>query len=265
MSVLELRSVGVRFRVGGRDVPAVDQVDLSVGHGAVVGLVGESGSGKSTLARAIVGLAPLTTGEIFLDGEPIALVGRRADRAQRRRRRLVQMVFQDPYASLDPRMSIGSSIAEGVAAGRALAPDERPYDVGELLELVRLNPDLRDVRPGRLSGGQRQRVAIARALAARPKVLLADEITSALDVSVQGAVLNLMREVQRETGVSVLFISHNLAVVRYLSQDIAVMSGGRVVESGPSEQVTGRPATEYTRALVSAVPDIRSGTAARRT
>jgi peptide/nickel transport system ATP-binding protein len=166
------------------------------------------------------------------------------------------MVFQDPDGSLNPRMSIGASIAEGIAAGRRADPGARQPDVRELLAMVRLDPDRGHLLPQRLSGGQRQRVALARALAARPEVLIADEISSGLDVSVQGAVLNLLREIQREKGISVLFISHNLAVVRYLADDIAVMSGGRIVEHGSTEQITERPQEPYTRALISAVASI---------
>ncbi|WP_433889190.1 ABC transporter ATP-binding protein [Streptomyces sp. CA-111067] len=259
MSVLEIRDLVVRFGTGPRAVTAVDHLDLSVGAGSIVGLVGESGSGKSTLARAVVGLVPLAAGEILLDGEPIRTAAGRPRRELRERGRLIQMVFQDPYASLNPRMSIGESVAEGIAAGRRADRSARQPDVRELLERVRLNPDDAHVLPRQLSGGQRQRVALARALAARPEILIADEISSALDVSVQGAVLNLLREIHRETGIGVLFISHNLAVVRYLSDRMAVMSGGRIVETGPTEQVTEHPRAPYTKALISAVPGIAAG------
>ncbi|WP_410660356.1 ABC transporter ATP-binding protein [Amycolatopsis sp. lyj-112] len=237
---------GVSVRYGGRrGLTAVDHVSLTVPSGQVVGLVGESGSGKSTLARAAVGLSPVSAGRVLLGGVDVRRLPRR---------RPLQMVFQDPYSSLDPRMSIGESITEafprGDFAGRAARRDE----VARLLELVNLDPDRAAQLPGQLSGGQRQRVALARALAGRPDVLIADEITSALDVSVQGAVLNLVRSVQRRLGLSMLFISHNLAVIRYLSDIVAVMYLGRIVEVGPAEQVLSDPQHPYTRDLLAAAP-----------
>ena len=237
----ELCFTGVTVRYG--KVTAVDGVSLTVPAGQVVGLVGESGSGKSTLARAAVGLAPVCGGTITLDGVPVPTRGRN---------RPVQMVFQDPYSSLDPRMSIGDSIAE--AMPRVTSRAERRAEVGRLLELVHLDPGRAEMLPARLSGGQRQRVALARALAARPQVVIADEITSALDVSIQGAVLNLVRELQRELGLSILFISHNLAVVRYVATHVAVMRGGRIVEQGPTDRVLAEPGHDYTRELLAAVP-----------
>ena len=257
MSVLEVRDLVVRFGSGRTAFTAVDQVSLTVRAGSVVGLVGESGSGKSTLAKAVVGLAPIHSGEILWDGRPLS---RRRLRRVAPVRRRAQFIFQDPYASLDPRMSIGASIAEGVAANSAIPRSERPDEVRRLLELVHLDPDFARRRPRQLSGGQRQRVAIARALAARPEFLIADEITSALDVSVQGAVLNLLRQIQRETNVGILFISHNLAVIRYLADEIAVMHGGRVVESGPAEHVIDRPSDAYTQRLLAAVPSVAAPT-----
>ncbi len=262
MSVLEVHDLVVRFGHGSHAFTAVDGVSLSVGSGAIVGLVGESGSGKSTLARAIVGLAPIDGGDVVWDGTPLPTRGLAGRRALRDLRRRVQFVFQDPYASLDPRMSIGASIAEGVAANGEIARAGRAAEVRRLLELVRLDPDCDRLRPRQMSGGQRQRVAIARALAARPQILIADEITSALDVSVQGAVLNLLREIQRETAVGVLFISHNLAVVRYLADTIAVMNRGRLVESGPAQQVIDRPQEQYTKTLLAAVPTLRPAASA---
>ncbi|HEY3557304.1 MAG TPA: ABC transporter ATP-binding protein [Kribbella sp.] len=232
----ELRFEGVTVRYG-RALTAVDGVDLTVPSGQVVGLVGESGSGKSTLARAAVGLAQPAAGRILLDGVPL------------RDRRPLQMVFQDPYSSLDPRMTVGDSIAE--AMPRA---DRRRDEVARLLELVELDADRASAYPGALSGGQRQRVAIARALAGRPEVLIADEITSALDVSIQGTVLNLVRTLQRELRLSMLFISHNLAVVRYVSDIVAVMYLGRIVEVGPAQDVLGNPQHPYTKELLAAAP-----------
>jgi peptide/nickel transport system ATP-binding protein len=239
--VSELRFDDVSVRYG--RLTAVDGVSLTVPDGAVVGLVGESGSGKSTLARAAVGLAPLAGGRITLGGAPVPTRGRP---------RPLQMVFQDPYSSLDPRMTIGESVAEAIPPGSSRAG--RRAEVVRLLELVHLDPACAGAVPSGLSGGQRQRVALARALAARPGVIIADEITSALDVSVQGAVLNLVRELQRELGLSMLFISHNLAVVRYVASHVAVMCGGRIVEQGPTARVLTEPGHDYTRELLAAVP-----------
>jgi peptide/nickel transport system ATP-binding protein len=241
--VKELRFEDVTVRYG--HATAVDGVHLTVPKGQIVGLVGESGSGKSTLARAAVGLAPYS-GRILIDGLPVPTRGRH---------RPLQMVFQDPYSSLDPRMSIGESVAESIPGGTR---HQRRSEVARLLELVHLDPARAGVRPAELSGGQRQRVALARALAGRPQVVIADEITSALDVSIQGAVLNLVRELQRELGLSMLFISHNLAVVRYVATHVAVMHDGRIVEEGPTAQVLADPDHDYTRELLAAIPGRRS-------
>ena len=246
-TVSELRFDDVTVSYG--HTVAVDGVSLVVPEGQVVGLVGESGSGKSTLARAAVGLAPLSSGSIRLGGRPVPTRGRR---------RPLQMVFQDPYSSLDPRMTVGDSVAEAMPPGSSR--QGRRDEVARLLGLVHLDPALARSLPARLSGGQRQRVAFARALAGRPEVVLADEITSALDVSIQGAVLNLVRELQRELGLSILFISHNLAVVRYVASHVAVMRHGRIVEQGPTSQVLADPSHDYTRELLAAVPGRRSTT-----
>jgi peptide/nickel transport system ATP-binding protein len=256
MSELRFEDVSVRYGSRRRGLTAVDGVNLAVPAGEIVGLVGESGSGKSTLARAAVGIAPLTAGRILLDGQPAPLRGRR---------RPVQLVFQDPYSSLDPRMTVGASIGETVphrdpASGSTL---DRRAEIARLLELVELDPTLARSFPGQLSGGQRQRVALARALAARPEVVIADEITSALDVSIQGTVLNLLRGLLGELGASMLFISHNLAVVRYVASSIAVMYLGRIVEHGPAAEVLGDPQHPYTRDLLAAVPE--TGQPATRT
>jgi peptide/nickel transport system ATP-binding protein len=248
MSELRFEDVSVRYGTRRRGLVAASGVDLVVPDGEIVGLVGESGSGKSTLARAAVGLAPVTSGRILLDGRPVPLRGRH---------RPVQMVFQDPYSSLDPRMTVGASISETVPRrdpATGTTPDRRA-EVARLLELVELDPELAYSFPGQLSGGQRQRVALARALAARPEVVIADEITSALDVSVQGTVLNLLRTLLGELGISMLFISHNLAVVRYVATSIAVMYLGRIVENGPADDVLRDPQHPYSRDLLSAVPD----------
>ncbi|MFD4947214.1 ABC transporter ATP-binding protein [Streptomyces sp. NPDC058409] len=255
MSSLELRGITVRY---GR-FTAVENVDLLVPEGTVTGLVGGSGSGKSTLGKAVVGLAPMQSGHVLVAG---------SDAGRRRGRSPVQLVFQNPYASLDPRMTIGATVAEALpreavsretSARRAPARDRRAAcdaEVARYLELVGIDPARAVLTPDALSGGQRQRVALARALAARPAVLIADEITSALDVSVQGAVLNLLRRLQRELGFAMLFISHNLAVVRYLADQVAVMDGGHLVECGPTERVLGRPEHSTTRNLISCVPTL---------
>jgi peptide/nickel transport system ATP-binding protein len=226
---------------------AVDDVSLTVPSGRVVGLVGESGSGKSSLARAAVGLTPMSHGRLLIDGEPI-------------RRRTgagtppIQMVFQDPYGSLDPRMTVAASIREAMPRSVRRDRVRAREEIERLLALVNLDATRMNSRPSQLSGGQRQRVAVARALAGSPRVVIADEITSALDVSVQGTVLNLVRDVQRDLQLSMLFISHNLAVVRYVSDILAVMYLGRIVEMGPTEQVLSDPQHPYTKELLAAIP-----------
>jgi peptide/nickel transport system ATP-binding protein len=244
VSELRFENVTVRYGTGRHAHVAAEAVDLVVPSGQVVGLVGESGSGKSTLARAAVGLVAPAAGAILLDGKPVP----------RRGRRPLQMVFQDPYASLDPRMTTGESVGEAIPRSVVSGRAARHREAERLIELVGLPPGTVDRLPGELSGGQRQRVALARALAGQPDVIIADEITSALDVSTQGAVLNLVRELQRELRLSMLFISHNLAVVRYVADFVAVMYQGRIVEHGPAEAVLGRPAHAYTRRLLAAVP-----------
>jgi peptide/nickel transport system ATP-binding protein len=248
MSELRFENVTVRYGTRRRGLTAVDRVDLTVPPGAVVGLVGESGSGKSTLARAAVGLAPLAGGRVLLDGRQVRLRPRAAQR------RPLQMVFQDPYSSLDPRMTVGASIGEAIPRRALSGAAARREEVARLLELVGLPGGSAWSRPAQLSGGQRQRVALARALAGRPDVIVADEITSALDVSVQGTVLNLVRDLQRRMRLSLLFISHDLAVVRYVSDLIAVMYLGRIVEFGPADDVLRDPQHPYTRELLSAAP-----------
>jgi peptide/nickel transport system ATP-binding protein len=254
VSELRFQDLTVRFGTRRRGLTAVDAVNLTVPAGMVVGLVGESGSGKSTLARAAVGLTPVTGGRVLLDGRP----PRRTSRGGVARRP-VQLVFQDPYSSLDPRMTVGASIAEAIPRGALRGAAARRDEVGRLLELVGLAADRAGEYPAALSGGQRQRVALARALAGRPEVIIADEITSALDVSVQGTVLNLVRDLQRRMRLSMLFISHDLTVVRYVSDVIAVMYLGRIVEYGPAGDVLADPQHPYTRELLAAAP--RPGTA----
>jgi peptide/nickel transport system ATP-binding protein len=250
VSALEFSGVTVRVGSGRHAFTAVDQVDLTIPAQTVLGLVGESGSGKSTLARAAVGLVRLESGHIHLDGFDLA----RARGRQARTRRRIQLVFQDPNGSLDPRMSVGESIGEAIIACRRMDRRSRIAEVRRLLDLVGLNPEHARLLPRVLSGGQRQRVALARALAAQPEVLIADEITSSLDVSVQGSVLNLVHGLQRELGFAMLFISHNLGIVRYVSDTVAVMYLGRIVEVGSADQVAATPQHPYTQALLEAVP-----------
>ncbi|MFF6983696.1 ABC transporter ATP-binding protein [Streptomyces sp. NPDC008343] len=243
---LSIEGLTVRFASGGRTLTAVDGANLVVPSGTTVGLVGESGSGKSTLARAIAGLVKPDGGRIRLGREELT------DET----RRQVQLVFQDPSSALDPRMSAGASVAEGLLRRTDLRRNERAGEVDRLLSLVGLEPRHRTALPRQLSGGQRQRVSLARALAAKPTVLIADEITSALDVSVQGGVLNLLRDLQAELGLTVLFISHNLAAVRYVSDTIAVMYCGQVVEVGAADKITAAPRHPYTASLLAAVPTL---------
>ncbi|WP_344635978.1 ABC transporter ATP-binding protein [Kitasatospora cystarginea] len=255
MTGLTLRDVTVRYHGPTGMVTAVDRVRLEVPEGRTVGLVGESGSGKSSLARAIVGLAPTSGGEILIGGRPAHT---RTVRDRRRLGRQVQIVFQDPDTALDPRMTVRQTLLEAATAFRRLDRGAREPHVTELLDLVGLDPRVADRLPRQLSGGQRQRVAIARAVAVDPGVLIADEITSALDVSVQASVLNLIRELQRRLGLSMLFIGHNLAAVRYVSDVIAVMYLGRIVETAPTEELLSDPQHPYTRSLLADAPSLHT-------
>lgn len=249
--LLTLEDARIALGTGRHRREVVHGVGFDVRPGEIVGLVGESGSGKSTVARACVGLVPLDRGRLLVDGREIG--PRRADR--RRLRSTVQLVFQDPRASLDPRMRVGEAIGEAVAGERGRSRSARRERVGELLQRVGLDPAHADARPGALSGGQRQRVSLARALAAEPRLIIADEITSALDASVQGAVLNLLRELRRDTGLGLLVISHDLEIVRYLSDRVVVMRHGDVVEQGETDAVLERPEHPYTQTLVAAAAD----------
>jgi peptide/nickel transport system ATP-binding protein len=245
MNILEIRGLVVRFGTGRKTLVAVDGIDLDVPRGGILGLVGESGSGKSTVARAVVGLARPASGQILLNGADLT-----AGAAERKAaRRTVQMIFQDPYASLNPRMRVSAIIGEALRM-RGTGADRIPG----LLDEVGLDPATASRYPRELSGGQRQRVAIARALAVEPELIIADEITSSLDVSVQAQVLNLLRDIQRRSSVSVLFIAHNVAVVRYLSDAVAVMHMGRIVEAAPAAEFFGAPQHPYSRTLLDAVP-----------
>ncbi|MEJ5914549.1 ABC transporter ATP-binding protein [Pseudokineococcus sp. 1T1Z-3] len=233
-------------------VRAVDGVDLDIRRGETLGLVGESGCGKSTLGNALLRLVEPTGGQVSFDGQDVRGLSRRGLRTLRRR---AGMVFQDPFASLDPRLTVAQTVAEplevhGLHEGR----QARARRTGELLELVGLDPAVAGRYPHEFSGGQRQRVGIARALAGEPDFLVCDEAVASLDVSVQAQVLNLLRRLQRQLGLTYLFVSHDLSVVRHLSDRIAVMYLGRVVEVGPASAVGTDPQMPYTRALLSAVP-----------
>ena len=260
--VLEVSDLAVHFpirkgllrRTVGH-VKAVDGVSLSVAAGETLALVGESGCGKTTLARAVLRLIEPTGGEIRLLGED---VGGLSGHALRRKRAEMQIVFQDPFSSLDPRMRVGDILQEGMAALLPrLDKAARRARAAQLLDQVGLPADASDRYPHEFSGGQRQRIAIARALAVNPKLLILDEPTSALDVSVQAQILNLLGDLRREHGLAYLFISHNLSVVSYLADRVAVMRGGRIVESGPAQQVLTQPAHDYTRLLLDSVPGRR--------
>lgn len=247
MKRLKILNVSVRYK---RKV-VVSDVSLSVDPGKTLGLVGESGSGKSTLANAIVGLSSVDSGDVVV-GEQ-SLLGRSKGAVSARRS--IQLIFQDPFSSLNPRMSVGDSIGEAMyATGSKWRQRDRKTRVTELMEQVGLNPSRFNDRPNMFSGGQRQRVTIARALAAEPQVIIADEVTSALDVSIQGSVLNLLKAVQSRFGISIIFISHNLAVTRYMSDDIAVMKQGSVVEMNSTESLLEFPETAYTKELIRSVP-----------
>lgn len=253
MAELVVKDLVVTFGRGASAFHAVNHVSLTVPNGSIVGLVGESGSGKSTLARTIAGLQPATSGHLLLDGTELR---RPHGRSRRQRARDVQMIFQDPYSSLNPRMTVGDTLDEALAAHSDADASQRRQDIDDLLGYVRLKPGIIDQYPSQLSGGMRQRVAIARCLAVKPRLIVADEITSALDASVQGAVLNLVKDLQRELGLSVLFITHNLAAVRYIADTTAVMSKGEIVEHGETVELVSTPRHPYTRSLISAIPRI---------
>jgi oligopeptide/dipeptide ABC transporter ATP-binding protein len=235
-----------------RPVFALNGVSFTIAPGETLGLVGESGSGKSTLGRVVVRLAPASSGSVRYEGEEIlGLEGK----ALRRLRRRIQMIFQDPYSSLNPRLRAGAAVAEGLEIHRLLPPREIPARVAQLFEEVGLAPIYLTRYPHELSGGQRQRVGIARALAVDPAFLVCDEPVSALDVSVQAQVINLLQSLQQRRRLSYLFIAHDLAVVRQLAHRVGVMYFGRIVELGSAEAIVRNPRHPYTQALLSAVPE----------
>ncbi|MGY1814649.1 ATP-binding cassette domain-containing protein [Blastococcus sp. SYSU D00820] len=249
--LLDVRDVVVDYRLAHRRTfRALKGVSLAIGAGECVGLVGESGSGKSTLGKAVLGLAAVSSGSITFDGEDITHAGR-ADR--RRLASDLQVVFQDPYGSLDPTMSIGEVLAEPLRVGGTDRATCRRL-VAEVLDRVRLPADTVHRYPTEFSGGQRQRIAIARALVRRPRLVICDEPVSALDLTTQSAIVDLFIDLQRETGVSYLFVSHDLAVVRRICHRVSVMYGGEIVESGPADVVTQDPSHPYTQRLLLASP-----------
>jgi len=242
---------GIVFRHQVATVKAVDGVSLKLRKGEILGLVGESGCGKSTLGRTILQLITPTAGAVVLAGKNLAKL---KGHELRRARADFQMIFQDPYASLNPRMTVFDTLAEAIQAHKDIPRDEMPRRVGELLEKVGLSPRALKKYPHEFSGGQRQRIAIARALAVEPKLIVADEPVSALDVSIQAQIINLLAKLSREMELTLIFISHDLSVVKHISDRIAVMYLGKIVELGSAEKVFGRPLHPYSKALVSAVP-----------
>ena len=252
---------GVFSRVSGY-VKAVDGVDLEVRRGQTLGLVGESGSGKTTVGRTLLRLIPATAGSVRFDGMDVLAMSRRELRALRRR---MQIIFQDPYGSLNPRMTVGTIVGEPLAVHTSMTRRERRHEVGALLERVGLSADYVRRYPHEFSGGQRQRIGIARALAAGPDFIVCDEPVSALDVSIQAQILNLLSDLQDELGLSYLFIAHNLAVVEHFADEVAVMYLGRIVERAGRETLLGPDGGAgallhpYSQALVSSVPQMTPG------
>jgi ABC-type glutathione transport system ATPase component len=256
--ILQFRAVGKDFESGllpwtKRRVRAVDDVTLDLKPGETFGIVGESGSGKSTLLRMALRLIRPTAGLVLFEGRDIGRLEGAELKAMRRR---MQAVFQDPASSFNPRQSVGQILLAPLAVHGIGTAGSRRTQAAETLDLVGLNAGFMERYPHQLSGGQRQRVAIARAIILRPSLVVADEPTSALDVSVQAQILNLFKKTRRELGLTYLFVSHNLGVIRYISDRVAVMRLGRIVESGPAHDIFTRPQHDYTRALLAAVPDI---------
>ncbi len=256
--LLEVSGLSKHYAVSRRELlRAVDGVDLTLARGETLGLVGESGCGKSTLGRCIVGLETPTAGAVRFEGEPL---GASRTRAQRRR---IQMVFQDPYSSLNPRMTVRQTLSELLRVHRLVPRERVDARCRELLDLVGLGARALDAHPRQFSGGQRQRVSIARALALEPEILVADEPVSALDVSVQATVLNLLEDLQAQLGLTVLLIAHNLAVVRHTCDRVAVMYLGRIVEAAPVADLFGDARHPYTQGLLRAVPRLVPGRASQ--
>lgn len=257
-AILQFRAVSKDFESGllpwtRRRTRAVDAVTIDLQPGETFGIVGESGSGKSTLLRMALRLVRPTTGQVMFEGRNIGQLEGADLKAVRRR---MQAVFQDPASSFNPRQSVGQILLAPLEVHHIGTAESRRRQVGDTLDLVGLNSGFMERHPHQLSGGQRQRVAIARAIILRPALVVADEPTSALDVSVQAQILNLFKQMKRELGLTYLFVSHNLGVIRYVSDRVAVMQLGRVVESGRAQDVFTNPQHDYTKALLAAVPDI---------
>jgi len=246
--------IDARYRGGRTEQPAVRDVSFAIEAGKCVALVGESGSGKSTIGRCIAGLHVPSAGRILFDGEQLS--GAASSRSLEQRRR-IQIIFQNPFESLNPRHRVRSSIERPLRVLRRLSRDDADREVGELLERVRMPNRLRDRFPSELSGGERQRVAIARALAAQPDLLICDEVTSALDVSVQAAVLELLQQLARDLQLSMLLITHNLGVVACIADAVLVMDQGSLCETGSVDEVLSTPKHDYTRRLLQAAPSLR--------
>ncbi len=250
--LLQVEGVRVEFpQPGGRRVTVLKDIDLRIAAGETVGLVGESGSGKTTLGRVILGMVQPSAGRVVFDGQDLT-----RDAAARRRvmGRDIQVVFQDPYGSLNPALTIGQTLSEPLLGVPGIGREEIRARVAEVLERVGMPADTAARYPGQFSGGQRQRIAIARAVIARPRLVVCDEPVSALDLSVQAQVLNLLNELQRSMGLALLFISHDLTVVRHVSHRTVVLYRGEIVEEGDARQVHDAPAHPYTRALLAAAP-----------
>lgn len=248
--LLDIDHVSVRYRLpGGGSLTAVNDVSLAIEESKVIGLVGESGCGKSTLARAVCGLEPVASGGIAFRGHAVRKLGMRRRETELMR---IQMVFQNPYASLNPRRTIGGQIADGLRAN----PAKDSWTVEGLLDEVELPADVQDRFPHQFSGGQRQRIAIARAIASGPELLIGDEPIASLDASLQARVAGLMRRLALESGASLLFISHDLAVVRTIADEVAVMNRGEIVERGTAEEIWDHPREAYTQRLLAAIPAV---------
>jgi len=235
-------------------VRAVDGIELEIKRGTTVGLVGESGSGKTTLGKTVLRLVSPTAGKIFFEGEDITELDSSRLRLLRRE---MQMVFQNPYGSLNPRMNVGSLVSEGISIHNTVKKEKRHEFVARLLSEVGLGTDVMSRYPHEFSGGQRQRIAIARAISLHPKFIVCDEPVSALDVSVQAQIINLLKDLQKKHGLSYLFISHDLSVVKHVSDLVAVMYLGKIVEVASSDEVYSTPLHPYTRMLISAIPEIK--------
>lgn len=247
--LLQISDLTVRFRQQGGYLKAVDGISLALGAGETLGVVGESGSGKSTLARSIIGLAPVSSGSIQLEGREITRLKGRARRALAGD---IQYIFQDPYSSLNPTKPVGETLSEALLCRAEYSRRDKAQLITRMLDLVGMPSGTEDRYPRSFSGGQRQRIAIARALLPSPRIVICDEPTASLDLSIQAQILELFRSLQAEFGMSYLFIAHNLDVIRYMSDRTIVMCAGEIVEEGPSEAIATSPTQPYTRALIAA-------------